>query len=299
MSAVTELTAGPREPPSVAQAAMAATGDCAALADGAELPRLAFVHVPKTAGASITASLQLGYADKTLPAMTTLDYPCFDAAQLQVFRFYKGHAYRHDYERLPPDTRRFTVLRDPVARTISYIRYYRTLDANQITDPYMQEAVHLAKTQAAVEFIYSESPFVIEHVRLGQVRQFLRAATLQQVGHRQSLTRELRRRAIDDFISAMDAFDFALTREALALSFPLMVAQLGLPARCGVLPLENVSALTDDFDPTDVRRAVIDVNSGEFECYEYVRAREMAWLTKVLRATASGTEQMRQAPIPA
>ena len=299
MSAVLEHAAGVREPPTVELAAMAATCDGAAPADSAELPRLAFVHVPKTAGASITASLQLCYADKTFPAMTTLDYPCFDAAQLQAFRFYKGHAYRHDYERLPPGTRRFTVLRDPVARTISYVRYYRTLDANQMADPYMQEAVHLAKTQSAVEFIYSDSPFVIEHVRLGQVRQFLRAATLQQIGHRQSLTRELRRRAIDDFLSAMEGFDFVLTREALALSFPLMVAQLGLPARCGLLPQENVSSRTDEFDPADVRRAVIDVNCGEFECYDHARAREMAWLTKALRTAAPDAEQMHKVAVPA
>jgi hypothetical protein len=267
----------------------------AAAVGGRELPRLAFVHVPKAAGSSITAALQLAYADKTFPAMTTLDYPCFDAAQLQPFRFYKGHAYRRDYERLPPDTRRFTVLRDPFARTISYIRYYRTLDAEQIADPYMREAVHLAKTQSAVEFIYSDSPFVIEHVRLGQVRQFLRDTTLDQIGHRQSLTRELRRHAIDEFLIAMNGFDFTLTREALALSFPLMVAQLGLPAHCGVLPRENVSCRPDDFDPVDVRRAVIDVNGGEFECYEYVRAREMAWLTDALPTARASTECMNDA----
>ena len=246
------------------------------------LPRLAFVHIPKTAGTSVTSSLSQYYGELTFPATTTLDYQAYDNSQLAAFRWYKGHAYRRDYERLPPDTVRFTVLRDPVRRARSYFNYFRRIDHSDISDPFVLEASHLAKTASLIENVYSESPFVIEHIRLGQVRQFLPAETLAAIGHRTFLTRDLRKQVLQDFIVATDQLDYVMTVESLSLSFALMIRELGLPDRLRILTHENISEMSDSTASSDLRRAVTDVNALEFECYEHVRLREQAWLAAKL-----------------
>ena len=169
-----------------------------------------------------------------------------------------------------------------MARAISYYNYYRGLDTSHITDEYVLEAGLLAKSGTAVEFVYSDSPFVIEHIRLGQLRQFLPAETLASIAHRQFLTRELRQRAAREFMAEIDGFDFVLTCENLALSFPLMASLIGLPRSSWRLPRDNVSVSAGLVDDADVRRALIDVSGAEFSCYEYVRRREQIWLAKEL-----------------
>ena len=263
--------------------------DLAATANAtAVLPRLAFVHIPKTAGTSITHALDRAYRGQSCPAMTTLDYACLPDTQLNSYWLYRGHAYRRDYERLPKNTILCTVLRDPVRRARSYFAYYRDLDDRHITDDFVLEASRLAKTASVIEFIYLDSPFIIEHLRLGQLRQFLPEATLAAIGHRQFLTRALRQAVVEDFLREMEKFTYVLTTGMLALSFPLMATQLGLPAICAALPNENRSQpviATDDADDADIRRALIDVNAGEFCAYETIRAREAAWLCAQLRPT--------------
>jgi hypothetical protein len=250
--------------------------------DGPGRDRLAFVHVPKTAGTSVSAALARHYGAHTLPAMTTLDYQLYDDTDLVKYRFYKGHAYRRDYERLPADTVLFTILRDPVRRALSYYAYARGLDESGIDDPFILEASQLAKNVSPVEFIYSESPFVIEHLRLGQMRQFLPDDRLAEIGHRLHLTRAVQQAAVDDFCSEIRGFAYVLTVECLDLSFPLMIRALGLPHSTMALGRENVSAPVDGVNTADLRRALMDVSAVEFDCYAYVRRREQAWLTQLL-----------------
>ncbi len=239
------------------------------------LPRLAFVHVPKTAGTAITSVLLQAYGKLALPAMTTLDYPRYDDGALARFRLYRGHSYRRDYRRLPADTRFLTVLRDPVDRAMSIYAYSRAIDPAHVTDPFVRESVELARTVSPIEFVYADSPCVIEHVRLGQMRQFISPETGAMIAHRQFLTRGLRQAALDEFVAEMRRFDFVLTSESLALTFPLVAAALGLPESCHVLGRENAAPPVAAVDRTDLRRALIDVNSVEFEAYAYVQ--RMQW----------------------
>ena len=248
----------------------------------AALPRLAFVHVPKTAGTSVTSALLQAYGSLALPAMTTLDYPNYSDAEIARYRFYRGHAYRRDYCRLPPDTRFLTVLRDPVDRALSYYAYYRSIDVERVVDPFVLEAVQLCRLCSPIEFIYSDSPFVIEHLRLGQMRQFLSPKTLAKLSHRQFLTRALQSAALQEFVQELQRFEFVITCDALAIAFPLAADALGLPARCQALAHENASRETVGADRADVRRALVDVSGIEFEAYEYVRQRQWVWLSSLL-----------------
>jgi hypothetical protein len=257
-------------------------GACHAATETCDLPRLAFVHIPRTAGTAVTSALQRAYGTQTFPAMTTLDYRACDDASLQCFRLYKGHAYRADYQRLPSDTVRFTILRDPVRRALSYFNYFRALDDSNVQDEFAREACQLAKAASPIEFVYSDSPFVIEQVRLGQVRQFLTPDTLKAIAHRQFLSRTLRRQAVHEFVAEIANFDYVMTSECVALSYPVMAARLGLPAASRQLGRDNFCTSSADVDLADLRRALIDVNAAEFDCYEHARQRELAFLYEAL-----------------
>ena len=253
------------------------------------LPSLCFVHVPKTAGTAVTETLRAVYGPQSLPAMTTLDYACYGADQLAAYRFYAGHAYRRDYTRLSEGTLLFTVMRDPVERAISLYRYYRTLDPAPMGDGFMREAVELARGRPLMEFIYSDSPFLIEHLRLGQIRQFLPDALLAEISHRQFLSRALRDAAIEAALAELARFDLVLSHEWLGLSFGRAMRHLGVDLGGRGLALANVSEGTVDVDRCDVRRAMVDINGAEFICYDFVLRRERDWLAADLARGEPGT----------
>jgi hypothetical protein len=152
------------------------------------------------------------------------------------------------------------------------------LDASAQEDHFIREAISLAKSAGIIELIYSDSPFVIEHLRLGQVRQFLPADTLAAVGHRQFLTRDLQQRVVSAFAAELEKFAYVMTCDMLRLHFAKMVRELGLPAACAALPRENVSGPESPALRADVRRALMDVNGAGFTCYDHVRRREAAML---------------------
>lgn len=245
-----------------------------------DLPRLAFVHVPKTAGTSVTDSICRAYGDLTFLGMTTLDYRNVSDEELHSYRFFKGHMYRADYERLPSETLKFMIMREPIDRLVSLYHYYKSIDQSGIDDKYMLEAINLAKTTSIVEFVYSPSPFVIEHVRYGQLRQFLSRSTLEELAHRQFSSNALKSSIVNEFLTEIAKFDFVLTCELLRWSFPLMVRQLRLPKDSARLGHANSSLRPEYSNAQHVARAVMDVTDIEFECYDHVKRKEIEFLDR-------------------
>jgi hypothetical protein len=244
------------------------------------LPRLGFVHVPKTAGTSVTNALAGIYGDQMHDAMTTLDYARCTPEQLDRARFYKGHAYRRDYEQWPAETVLFTVLRDPVARAVSFYQYYRGLTAKPDQDDFTREAVELAQGSDVIEFIYSNSPFIIEHLRVGQLRQFLTSATLAKVAHRQFLTRALQDQVVEEFLGETTRFSYVMTTDYLPLHMRKMADDLVLMDLPMILPHDNASIAAGPVSLSDVRRALVDVSGAEFTCYDHVRRMEAGILVQ-------------------
>jgi hypothetical protein len=244
------------------------------------LPRLCFVHVPKTGGMAVTETLAKLYGPATCPAMTTLDYARYDTDSFAAYRFYRGHAYRRDYRRLPGDTRLLMILRDPVRRALSQYWYFRRLDQHDIGDPFMREAIDVARTCSFTDFVHSDSPFVVEHVRLAQVRQFLPQTLIDEIGHRQFLSRGMRRAVCDAFHDELSRFDAALTTGWLPRSLPTALRDLGLRARLD-LSLVNATEPYPDSDYGDALRVLVDVNCAEFACYRMVADRERATMMQI------------------
>lgn len=114
---------------------------------------LAFVHIPKTAGTALNAILDREYfPDETYEVMmrgmslarpkpTILPSPAISFSKIyrlksalnrpRRVRLIRGHFDLSLSKLLPPDTRFFTLLRDPVERAISHYYHYR----RQATDP--------------------------------------------------------------------------------------------------------------------------------------------------------------------
>ncbi len=106
------------------------------------VPLWFFVHVPKTAGSSLTAdlapivapyrSIHIDHADRSKPGPVRFDEAteAFVTAQaILPARFASGHVQYRNVERIlqaVPGTRLFTTLREPVARLVSDFLYQRS-----------------------------------------------------------------------------------------------------------------------------------------------------------------------------
>lgn len=246
-----------------------------------DLPRLAFIHLPKTGGTSVRAFLQDVYQGETFPGNTTLDYANYTNDQLDSYRFYSGHAYRKDIIRLPQDTLLFTIFRNPVWRAMSLYRFYRQI-RDLPDDVHMREAINTAKSANIVDFIYSDCPFLIEHLQAGQIRQFLDQDVLNELGHRRKLTVDVEDRVWENFVTNLQAFQYVFVSEWLDLSIPYFAVQLGLRTFDRPLGRANVSRHEDGIDEMAVRRAVYDTSPLDCRAYDYalLRQRDFArsWL---------------------
>jgi hypothetical protein len=245
-----------------------------------ELPRLAFIHIPKTAGTSITNTISELYGALTFPAMTTLDYACYKEDEIEHFRFYKGHSYYRDFRRLPGGTIFFSVFRGPTERAISLYRYWRSIDVTHIADPIVSEACEIARSSGIIDFIYSDNPFIIEHLRLGLIRQFLSEELLLDIGHRRYLARQTTNEALAEFKSRLDGIDYVMTCDYIDVSYFVMSSSIGLPSVRTKMRNDNASPKCDIGGIFDIRRAMLDVSPLDFHCYEMARKKERDILTR-------------------
>lgn len=87
-------------------------------------PRLAFLHVPKTAGTSLRHALA-GVAGETSELFRAGRMTVEEARALDHFDVICGHMSRADQLAFFPDRQVITVLREPVERCVSWIKMVR------------------------------------------------------------------------------------------------------------------------------------------------------------------------------
>ncbi|WFU12344.1 sulfotransferase family 2 domain-containing protein (plasmid) [Rhizobium sp. CB3090] len=236
------------------------------------LPRLCFVHVPKTAGSSLNKLFSELYGDLKLPALTTLDYGLYSQDKLKAYRFYSGHCYWRDYSRLPSDARIFTVLRDPVARVVSLYKYWGSISTEHLTDKTMIEAMQTARDSSIYDFISSENPFIRESIVCGQIRQFLRPDLEQKIEVFRQTDSGLYQ-MVTQIYDTFSRFEAVLTVERLSESLPIFLKKLGIATR-RTIPHVNSSPSRNDVDFSRVRELLFDSSYVDFLIYDLAQALE-------------------------
>lgn len=242
-------------------------------------PRLCFVHVPKTAGSSLNEFFSEIYGEFKLPAHTTIDYKFYTQAQLNEYLFYSGHCYWRDYRRLPPDTRLFTVFRNPVARVISLYQYWGAISVDYIDDETMAAAMYIARSSSIYEFISSKNAFIREAIVCGQVRQFLRPNLGQHV-ELLCNTDTGQRDIITQVYDTLSNFEAVMTVERLPDSLRAFLRKLGLIGY-GTFPHLNPSPRKDDIDLDRVKDLLLDLSYVDFAIYEAAQSLEARLVEQV------------------
>jgi hypothetical protein len=239
------------------------------------LPRICFVHIPKTAGSSVRAFFLDVYGDLAFHAHTTLDYQAASEAELSRYQFYGGHTYRSDWSRLPGDARFLTIMREPVDRLISLYQYWNTIDLGYLEsvpepDRFLVEAIRIAHTCPIEEFALSDSPAIVEHVRNAYARQLIRTPTNLNSMLDSSSTAA----TFDESVEVLFSFDVVLTTGRLDRSFAPALAHLGFGNSHEPLGRKNKSAMHLSCDKAEVGRILSEISPLDYRIYAVARQLE-------------------------
>jgi hypothetical protein len=219
---------------------------------------LIFVHVPKTAGTSITACLDYHFPNEAIyPGWTFARMP-YDMAEIRAAlagkRLIRGHFYRGVSRFVDKNPVWMTILRDPVERVLSLYSYMHT-----------QEWSHPAYRYPLERFITGDMPYDLRGDTENGMCKFLAADWInEQYTSPQALSRAI------DFI---DRCAMVGITERLDESRDLMAATFGWE-RLKRVVRENVS--TQRIQRNEVDPALIDIirrnNAQDYALYDYAMA---------------------------
>jgi hypothetical protein len=130
-------------------------------------PRIIFVHIPKTAGTSLQLLLNKHIPNHGAPYLGGFD----EYAEKEKDRdFLSGHfTYEMAFRRFP-DAFFITFLRDPVARVVSQYRSLKnpasfSEDWRAVASAEIVEDMEFIWDATFEEFVFSERPHVVDHIR--------------------------------------------------------------------------------------------------------------------------------------
>jgi hypothetical protein len=250
-----------------------------------EQQKLIFVHIPKTAGTTLTDYLLESVpAERVFHGRTMLDYQQLDQFALEDYQLLKGHVFFHYIEQhLSQDQYALlTVLRNPVERVISLYRYWRSQAAGFLQNESIPEVirgrVRLAKSLSLHDFVHSEQPMVVNSIANSQARQLSSAAVFENF-HQQPIDV-----IVDDVLKNLQQFAVVGISELLAQFYLEMHQVLGfsLPQH---VQYRNVSEQSEQLWRTSrEHRAIIEriraVNRADMELYAELRFQKMTMLNQ-------------------
>jgi hypothetical protein len=233
-------------------------------------PLLAFVHIPKTAGGSVSSMLTAAYSKEGIgktgnyvrnPEKTVKK---ISVAAGQDRRISIGHTpYGALRQKLPPDTRYMTFLREPVDRVLSH--YYRH--------------IHIRDPKRAAKA--SQRPSTGWRAKAGSIEEALVEMRLPQISNLSTrflsgeasppMTGDLPASALDDAKDSLRAFAFVGIQERFEESLVLLQRMLGLRG----IPYRDRHVSSGDARPTvdeisDEQRALIEeYNALDAELYRF------------------------------
>jgi hypothetical protein len=239
------------------------------------LPRICFVHIPKTAGLSIRKFFLSLYGDQAFEGLTTEDYKLVSDSTLARFNFFAGHTYHRDWTRLPAGTIFFTVLRHPVARAVSLYRYWNTIDfahleSSPVENASTLEAIRRARMRTIYEFVASDNSWIVEHLRGAYISQFVPEEMIEngRLGGPAAVV------AVYEAVDRLSKFTAVLTTERLKETFPRALSRFGLSGCNTTLSRENVSTTEVSYDQDQLYESMMQISPSDFECYSVAQKLE-------------------------
>jgi hypothetical protein len=142
-------------------------------------PKVAFLHLEKTAGMSLVAALAEQFHPlqidddlrRAFPPHVLTPLPPFLLPRVRRCALVWGHYDLPAIRRLGLDRFTFTVLRDPAARIVSLYRYWRGKAALDLGRDGMNQAVLAAQRLTLAEFLQSTDPFITNYTDNFYVRR--------------------------------------------------------------------------------------------------------------------------------
>ncbi len=188
--------------------------------------RLVFAHVPKTGGTAINEALRRMKPQWIRHRSVFDDLPEFGAEALARADYCSGHFTRHSLDAIPEGAFRMTIMRDPVARVLSHIRFCRAHRA-KLPVPAWRAAQELDLN----DLFFQDIPGIHDHFGNWMVRAFVPPALLRPEGRFACSGAEALRQAA----AYLDGFDLVGTHDRLQQTFAILCSGLGLGAAI-VLP---------------------------------------------------------------
>lgn len=125
-----------------------------------------FVHIPKTAGTSFREALCTGFGSEAVsPAFAASHISPEEAERLRAYTVVSGHISMADVTRHFPDAAPFTILREPIDRTLSWYYFARQQAGGVHAD------VDAAKAHDVDAFFALDEAIVFRNIVNRQVRQ--------------------------------------------------------------------------------------------------------------------------------
>ncbi len=134
---------------------------------------LIFMHVPKTAGTTLTTFLDQQFdREQICPHEVIHQAHLYTREQFQGYKLIRGHLNYDHIEGLLSPGRLITVLREPIARTISQYRFFRREgEGLRKQYPGATATVDAAMSQSLEQFLRNPTPEVRHHIDNMQTRQ--------------------------------------------------------------------------------------------------------------------------------
>lgn len=218
-----------------------------------------FVHIPKTAGTSFRDALCTGFGSEAVsPAFAASRISPEEAERLRAYQVISGHISMADVTRHFPDAAPFTILREPIDRTLSWYYYARQQAGGQHAD------VDAAKANDVDAFFALDPAIAFRNVFNRQVRQLGDHVLNSEVDLAAALDRAKR---------ALEACVWVGRQEHLAADLARLPA--ALPQMAGVsLPALNIT--TERRALSEIAPALLDqiasYNRYDLALYEHACA---------------------------
>lgn len=220
-------------------------------------PQICFLHIPKTAGTSLTELLiQHVGSGRVCPAGTLVDYDAMTDDELARYDMLKGHFDYALRARLRRPAVFLTMLRDPVERVVSLYQQWR----RSPVPPGGLGGEAVAKRYDLADFIDCGETAVEWRCINAQVYQIAD-------GVRQARGPEKDREMLELAKSHLRDFAFVGVSERFAESVTRLCARFGWPVP-SAMPNANVSSEATGIEPS-VRRRIAERNAADRELYDF------------------------------